>query len=86
MSEPVLVRVCGTYCHPEADADAYGSLRRLARRQDDAEMTRFRMELRRALSSGDVPAGLFLAVRYPDGSAEAFLRRLWEDLYPGEPV
>ncbi|MDA0637954.1 hypothetical protein OUY22_31480 [Nonomuraea sp. MCN248] len=85
MSEPVLVRVCGTYCHPEADAAAYGSLRRLARRDDD-EMTRFRTELRRALRTGDVPPGLFRAVRYPDGSAESFLRRLWEDLYPGEPV
>jgi hypothetical protein len=87
VGEPVLVRVCATYCHPEADPGAYDSLKRLARRPDDAEMARFKQELRQALASpANVPPGLFHAVRYQDGSAAVFLRRLWDDLYPGEPV
>lgn len=83
-----LVRVAGTYCHAEADEDAYPTLRRRARRPDDEEMVRFKGELREAVTSLPAAAGLALygRVRYEDGSARAFLRRLWRDLYPDEPV
>lgn len=83
----LLVRVCATYCHPDADADAYDSLKRLARRPGDAEMARFKAELRHALTTpGAMPPDLFTAVRFPDGSPLAFLHRLWTDLYPNEPT
>lgn len=85
-----LLRVVGTYCHPEAGGDAYDDLVLLAQRGDaDEEMRQFKVELRRALS-GDVedlhPDALFAAAAYGDGTDEAFLRRLWHDLYPREPV
>jgi hypothetical protein len=78
-----LIRVSGTYCHAEADVRAYEDLKRLARRGDDEEMTRFKAELVDALTS--LPASsrmaLYYRVRYEDGSAVQFLRRLWRDLY-----
>ncbi|GAA4511406.1 hypothetical protein GCM10023191_075480 [Actinoallomurus oryzae] len=50
-------------------------------------MAQFRRELRRALTHpGEVPESeLRREVQY-DGGAEKFLRRLWGDLYPEEPV
>jgi hypothetical protein len=83
-----LVGVAGTYCHAEADEDAYAALRRRARRPDDEEMARFESELRDALTWLPAAAGLALysRVRYEDGSTPAFLRRLWRDLYPDMPV
>jgi hypothetical protein len=83
-----LLRVAATYCHPAADENAYDGLKRLARRGADPEMSRFKEELRQALRApADVPqADLYREVQYGDGSAERFLRRLWHDLYPDEPV
>jgi len=48
----------------------------------------FRAELREALADpGQLPDNeLFKAVQFSDGSNEAFLRRLWHDLYGGEPT
>jgi hypothetical protein len=78
-----LIRVAGTYCHAEAGEGAYDDLKRLARRADDEEMTRFKSELRDALTSLPVASrvALYHRVRYDDGSAVRFLRRLWRDLY-----
>ena len=44
-------------------------------------------ELREALADpGQLPDNeLFKAVQFSDGSNAAFLRRLWHDLYGGEP-
>jgi hypothetical protein len=83
-----LIGVTRTYCHPEAYEDAYEALKRLARRENDPEMIVFKEELRDGLTSPDeLPrAELSQAVQYDDGSADAFLRRLWRDLYPDEPV
>lgn len=80
-----LVRVAGTYCHPEADEEAYDSLKHLVK-QDSDEMRIFKHELRRALQRPDeVPVAILSQeVQYDDGSAEKFLRRLWRDLYPDE--
>ncbi|MBG0816638.1 hypothetical protein [Planomonospora sp. ID82291] len=86
MTDSVLLRVCATYCHPEADEGAYDGLKRLARRPDDAEMAQFKAELRRALAAPAEAPPLYRAVRYGDGDVESFLRRLWRDLYPDEPV
>jgi hypothetical protein len=48
----------------------------------------FRDELRQAITHpGQVPRyELSSHVQYDDGSPEAFLRRLWRDLYGDEPV
>lgn len=85
-----LLCVVGTYCHPEAGPDAHGDLVRLARtRPDDTEMRVFKDELRRVLT-GDTeglhPDAMFTAACYGDGTDHAFARRLWQQLYPGEPV
>lgn len=83
-----LLRYVDTYCNPEADEDAYDDLKALASRTDEEEdMPTFKEELRRALL-GDRPPenALYVAAQFGDGSDEAFLRRLWHDLYPNEPV
>ena len=48
----------------------------------------FRAELREALADpSQLPDNeLFKAVQFSDGSNEAFLRRLWHDLYGDEPA
>ncbi|WP_328988812.1 hypothetical protein OG394_21540 [Kribbella sp. NBC_01245] len=85
-----LLRIVDTYCHPEADDDAYAALiRRAATRADDAEMVTFRGELVRLLEGdreGLRPEALSTAAEYPGGNDDAFLERLWRDLYPDEPL
>lgn len=48
----------------------------------------FKDELREALADPSLlpSQALQLAAEYTDGSDEAFLRRLWRDLYGDEPV
>jgi hypothetical protein len=82
-----LIRVAATYCHPEQELDAYDDLKRLAGRKGDEEMQVFKAELRQAIEDPSRLPGdeLSREVQYDDGSAEKFLRRLWRDLYGGEP-
>jgi hypothetical protein len=63
-------------------------LKALAKRQDDEEMRVFKRELCEArLDLIKLPGDeLWESVEYGDGSDEAFLRRLWYDLYGDEPV
>jgi hypothetical protein len=51
-------------------------------------MAVFKADLRQALRDPGLLPGdeLFEAVEYADGSDEAFLRRLWRDLYGDEPL
>lgn len=81
-----LIRIATTYLHPEADD--LESLQRLTKRDNDEEMRTFKAELRQAINNPDqVPNDeLSNHVQYEDGSPEAFLRRLWRDLYGDEPV
>jgi hypothetical protein len=83
-----LIRVAATYCHPEVGEGAYDALKRLAKRGNDEEMTAFKRELQEAILDPDsIPEDdLDYEVQYDDGSADRFLRRLWRDLYPGEPA
>lgn len=83
-----LVRVAGTYCHPEADDEAYDDLKTIARDEGDPEMAAFKDELRRGILAPDEVPGddLYWEVQYDDGSTEKFLHRLWRDLYPDEPL
>lgn len=81
-----LIRIATTYLHPEADD--LESLQRLAKRENDKEMYAFKAELREAIKDpSQLPDDeLSKHVRYEEGSPEAFLRRVWRDLYGDEPV
>ena len=83
-----LIRVAATYCSPDADAEDYQRLKRLAGLEGDRQMAVFKAELRQALADPDqLPAGeLDDAVEYREESDQEFLRRLWRDLYGDEPV
>jgi hypothetical protein len=81
-----LIAVATTYLEPENyDLD---SLKELAKREDHEEMQVFKSELREALRDpSQLPDDeLWESVEYSDGSDEAFLRRLWRDLYGDEPL
>jgi hypothetical protein len=82
-----LIAVAATYCSPDAYDGAYTDLISRARLSDsvDEEIRVFTAELRQALADpGLLPGGkLSAAVEYVDGSDEAFLRRLWQDLSGG---
>ncbi len=84
-----LIAVAATYCSPEAYEGAYDDLISRARAPDpgDQEIRAFTAELQQALADpGQLPGDeLFDAVDYGDGSDEAFLRRLWQDLYGDQP-
>jgi hypothetical protein len=84
-----LIAVAATYCNPEAYDGAYDDMvsRARAPEPDDEEIRAFKAELQQALADpGQLPGDeLFAAVDYGDGSDEAFLRRLWHDLYGGQP-
>jgi hypothetical protein len=80
-----LISVASNYLDPENyDLE---SLQRLAAHEGDARMQVFKAELRQALRDPGLLPGdeLFESVEYGDGSDEAFLRRLWRDLYGDEP-
>jgi hypothetical protein len=85
-----LIGVAATYCHPEAYDGAYADLisRVQSAAPEDEEIRVFREELREALADPSrLPDNeLSKAVEYDDGSSEAFLRRLWRDLYGDEPA
>ena len=79
-----LIAVATTYLDPENyDLE---ELKSLATRKDDEEMQIFKSELREALKDPSKLPGdeLFESVEYSDGSDEAFLSRLWHDLYGDE--
>jgi len=79
-----LIAVATTYLDPENyDLDL---LKGLAKREDDEEIQVFKSELREALRDPRQLPGneLFESVHYDDVSDEAFLRRLWHELYGDE--
>jgi hypothetical protein len=80
-----LIRIATTYMHPEVDE--LEELQNLVKRDND-EMHTFKAELRKAINDpAQLPDDeLSKHVRYEDGSPEAFLRRLWRDLYGDEPI
>lgn len=79
-----LIAVTTTYLHPESyDLDL---LKGLVKREDDQEMQVFKAELREALRDPLLLPGdeLSESVQYNDRSDEAFLSRLWHELYGDE--
>ncbi len=85
-----LIAVAAAYCHPEVYNDAYAELveRVQSAAPEDEQIRILKEELREALADPSrLPDDEFSrAVQYDDGSSEAFLRRLWRDLYGDEPV
>ena len=83
-----LIGVATTNCSPDADAEDYERLKRLAQYEDDQRMRVFKAELRQALADpSQLPTGeLDNAVEFNDATEEKFLRRLWRDLYGDEPI
>ena len=85
-----LIAVATTYLDPEIyDLDSLNMLKALARRQDDEKMRVFKSELREAIRDpSQLPEGehLYWCLEDDDGLAdEAFLWRLWRELYGDEP-
>jgi hypothetical protein len=79
-----LIAVASNYLDPENyDLDA---LKVLAKRDGEPRMQVFKSELREALRDPSQLPGdeLFESVEYADGSDEAFLSRLWRELYGDE--
>lgn len=79
-----LIEIATTYLDPENHN--LEALKRLASQEDDEEMRVFKSELREAVKDPSQLPGdeLFESVEYSDGSDEAFLHRLWHDLYGDE--
>ena len=79
-----LIAVATSYLHPEIDD--LDSLKRFAENQENHKARVFKSELREALRDPSrLPADeLFKSVQYDDDSDEAFLSRLWRDLYGDE--
>ncbi|HEX4090133.1 MAG TPA: hypothetical protein VHZ33_15580 [Trebonia sp.] len=79
-----LIEVATTYLDPENyDLE---ELKSLAGRESDEEMRVFKLQLREAVKDPSRLPGdeLSRSVQYEDGSPEAFLRRLWRELYGDE--
>ena len=79
-----LIEVTTSYLHPESDD--IDSLKRFAWRPDIEESRVFKSELRQALGDPSQLPGdeLFESVQYDDVNDEAFLKRLWRELYGDE--
>ena len=81
--------IIDTYLHPESGYDVDDLAEWLRKAKPPVKAQQFKDEFRRLLSGelDQVPKGaLGTASAYDDGSDEAFLRRLWNELYGDEPV
>lgn len=86
-----LLSMVEAYYHPEVRHDNYPALISRARknRPDDADMQRFKQDLISLLTGdreGLHPQALTQASWYDEEDDTAFLKQLWLDLYPDEPV
>jgi hypothetical protein len=77
-----------TMRHPEAYDEGYEDPIKYARPRAQRENAPAKEQLRSALNNPtQIPDdALFESAKYSDGSDERFLRRLWRDLDPDEPV
>lgn len=87
-----LISFAGTYFTPENTPSSVERLHRAVHRpiEDQNIDTRtFVKELRQALS-GDTAGlpkdALFDVTHYADGDDETFLKRIWEEIFPEEPL
>ncbi|WP_385928129.1 hypothetical protein [Tenggerimyces flavus] len=87
-----LISYAGKFFHPERTPRLVETLRTAVHRpieDQNIDARTFVQELRRALS-GDTEGlpedALFDVTHYGDGSDEAFLKRVWEEIFPEEPL
>ena len=81
--------IIDTYLHPESGYVVDDLAEWLRKTRPPEKAIRFKSEFRRLLSGEleKMPKGVLgTASAYDDGSDEAFLRRLWHELYGDEPV
>lgn len=87
-----LLSYARTYLHPEVYNDAFDDLRYLVglpEERQDPDTRRFKAELRLVIlgrTEGLPPGALSEAAEYDDGDQDAFVRRVWRELFPGEPL
>ena len=83
------LEIVDTYLHPESGMTVDDLAEWVHYPEPRDEVARFKDEFRRLLSGelDQLPKGaLGTAAEYEDGSDEAFLWRLWHELYGDEPV
>jgi hypothetical protein len=81
--------IISNYCHPDSGMTVEDLRDLVDYPEPSDEMIRFKDEFRRLLSGeiDQLPKGaLGTASAFDDGSEEAYLRRLWQELYGDEPV
>lgn len=73
-----------TYLHPESGQ--LDVLKRFAKRSDKPNSVQFKKEFREVIADPSVLPkwALFSAAEFSDGSEEAFLARIWRELYGDE--
>lgn len=87
-----LVDFAATFFHPESTPRLVDTSRTAVQRPIDEQgidTRTFVQELRQALSgdTAGLPAeALWEAAEYSDGTDEAFLKRIWEEIFPDEPL
>lgn len=80
-----LYRSLEGFLHPEVND--FDALYRFTR-SDDPAAIQFKQQLQVAIENFDdeIDYHLDYTTAYDDGSGDRYLRRVWRDLYPGEPV
>jgi hypothetical protein len=85
----LFLTIIDTYLHPESGMTVDDLREWLSYPEPTDEMIQFKDDFRRLLSGelDELPKGaLGTASAFDDGSEEAYLRRLWHELYDDEPV
>jgi hypothetical protein len=83
------LRIIDTFCHPESGYDIDDLVGWVSQASPPEEVMQFKDDFRRLLAgaSDQLPEdALSTAAEYDDGSDEAYLRRLWHELYGDEPI
>jgi hypothetical protein len=83
------LRIVDTYLHPESGHDVDDLVWWTKNADPPQKAIRFKDDFRLLLSGelNKLPNyALFTAAEFDDGTDEAFLRRLWHELYGDEPV
>ncbi|MBM7791378.1 hypothetical protein [Tenggerimyces flavus] len=87
-----LLSYCGTYLHPEVYYSGMRSLVYACNLPEDEQhpdTKQFLVELERVIvgdAEGLAEDALFKAAEYDDGSDEAFVTRVWTEIFPGKPL
>lgn len=87
-----LLSYCSTYLHPDVYYGGLEDLKLQTGKPEDEwapETKQFVAELKRVIvgdRDGLPEDAIFKACYYDDGSDEAFVKRVWGELFPNEPL